>query len=70
MSRYPSGAMSGVSDLSPGTILVAGFTGDHYRVRWNDGDRVALDGPHGSTTAIPTDEIQRDIASGKIGVIA
>ena len=53
--------MTDVADLSPGTILVAGFTGDRYRVRWNDGDRVALDGPHGSTTAIPTDELTYEV---------
>ena len=63
--------MTDVADLSPGTVLVAGFTGDHYRVQGvdRDGDRVVLVGPNGSQSSSYA-AIQRDIASGKIGVKA
>jgi len=58
-----------VADLSPGSVLIAGFTGDRYRVQGvdRDADRVVLVGPHGSQASSYA-AIQRDIASGKIGV--
>ena len=60
-----------VADLSPGTVLVARSTGWRYRVQAvdRDADRVILCGPHGSIAA-RYQEIQRDIASGRIGVLA
>ena len=60
-----------VADLSPGSVLIAGITGDRYRVQGvdRDADRVVLVGPNGSLSA-GFSAIQRDIASGKIGVDA
>ena len=59
--------MTVVTDLSPGTVLVAGFTGDVYRVQGSDGDRVVLVGPRGSM-GVDHAALQRDIANGKIGL--
>ena len=58
-----------VADLSPGTLLVARTTGWRYRVQAADveTDRVVLCGPRGSL-AVGYGELQRGIASGRIGV--
>ena len=58
-----------VADLSPGTLLVARTTGWRYRVQAADveTDRVVLCGPHGSL-AVGYGDLQRGIASGRIGV--
>ena len=59
--------MTRVTDLSAGSVLVSEVTGIRYRVQGTDGERVVLVGPEGST-AVDHDDLQRDIASGKIGV--
>ena len=63
--------MTTVADLPPGSVLVARFTGDAYRVQAVDRDdnRVVLVGPRGSL-GVDHDDLQRDIANGKIGVRA
>jgi hypothetical protein len=60
---------SGVADLAPGSVLVAGATGWRYRVQAADpeADRVVLRGPRGAL-AVGYRELQRGIASGKIEV--
>jgi len=59
--------MNRVADISPGTVLVAGFTGRRYVVQSVDEDEglVYVRG----LPALPMDELQRDIANGKIGVV-
>ena len=61
--------MTDIDDLSAGTALVAGFTGDHYRVQGvdRDADRVVLVGPNGSQSSSYA-AIQRDIAGSRITV--
>ena len=54
-------------DVSPGTVLVAGKSGDEYIVRRDDGDRVTAIGPHGLVT-VDADELQQNIANGLVRV--
>lgn len=54
-----------VADVSPGTQLRAGFTGKVYTVRAVEDDQVYVRG----LPAIGMDELQRDIANGKIEVL-
>jgi hypothetical protein len=58
-----------VADLSPGTVLLARSTGWRYRVQASDrdADRVVLCGPRGSL-AVGYGELQRGIASGRVGI--
>ena len=61
--------MPAVTDLSPGTVLVAGSTGWRYTVVREDavGNEIVARGPHGVLT-VPRDELLRDVARGKIEV--
>lgn len=54
-----------VADVSPGTRLMAGFTGKIYTVRAVDGDKVYVRG----LPPVRMDELQKDIANGKITVL-
>ena len=54
-----------VADISPGTVLVAGFTGKHYRVSSVSDEYVYVVG----LPRIPMDQLQREIAHGKIEVL-
>ena len=58
-----------VADLSPGTVLLARSTGWRYRVQAADVEDncVVLCGPRGSL-AVGYGDLQRGIASGRIGV--
>lgn len=57
--------MQQVADVSAGTRLKAGFTGKTYTVRKVDGDQVYVTG----LPPVSMDELQRDIANGKIEVL-
>lgn len=59
-----------VSDLSPGTVLVAGTTGWRYTVTDIEGEKVYAKGPMGAIPPVTKDELQREIASGKIEVVS
>jgi len=61
--------MTDVTDLSAGSRLRAGTTGWTYRVVSESADSVRLDGPRGPVV-VSRDELQADIARGKIEVIA
>jgi hypothetical protein len=58
-----------VTDLSPGTVLIAGSSGWRYTVTTDGDESVSLRGPHGPQT-VPRDELQRDIARGMIRVVS
>jgi hypothetical protein len=60
--------MTDVTDLSPGSTLRAEATGWKYRVV-SEGAKVRLDGPRGPVV-VSREELQTDIARGKISVIA
>jgi len=60
--------MRDVADLSPGTELRAGTSGWRYRVQAADDDRVIVAGPCGSM-GVDRDELQREIASGRVEVL-
>lgn len=56
-----------VSDLSPGTVLVARTTEWEYTVQELTDDEVVAEGPHG-VIRVRHEDVQADIADGAIQV--
>ena len=61
--------MRDVADLSPGSTLRAEATGWEYHVVCEGAEKVRLDGPRGPVV-VSREELQADIARGKIAVVA
>jgi len=59
--------MTAVTDLSPGTVLVAGTTGWRYTITSVDEQTVVARGPKGPLR-VGRDELQRDVAREDVEV--